>query len=130
MFKSLTPNIMVNDVNQTVKWYQEKFGFEFANQGGSLDEPLEWAVVKADDVEIYFQEKGNLAKEMPALKGKEIGASLTFYIEVKDIQFLYDSVKEKVEIAREMRETFYGAKEFAVKDLNGYILVFSQTKNG
>jgi len=128
MYKTLTPNIMVTDVNATVKWYQDNFNFQLANQDGSLDEPLEWAVVKADDVQIFFQKEESLVKELPVLKGKKIGASLTFYIKVQDVQSLYNSVKEKVEIVRDMRETFYGAKEFAVRDLNGYILVFSEIK--
>ncbi len=128
MYKTLTPNIMVADVNATVKWYKDIFNFKFANKGDSLDEPLDWAVVKADGVQIFFQKEESLVKEMPVLKGKKIGASLTFYIEVEDVQSLYDSVKEKVEIVRDMRETFYGAKEFAVRDLNGYILVFSELK--
>ena len=128
MYKSLTPNIMVKDVNETVKWYQDNFNFQLANQEGSIDKPLEWAVVKAGDVQIFFQTVESLTKEMTMLKGKEIGATLTLYIKVEDIQSLYDSVKEKVEIVRDMRETFYGAKEFAVSDLNGYILVFSEVK--
>ena len=126
MYKSLTPNIMVPDVNETVRWYQENLNFQFANEQGSLDEPQEWAVVKADDVQIFFQKTESLKKEMPALKDTKIGGSLTFYIKVSDIQKLYESVKDKAEIARDMRETFYGAKEFAIKDLNGYILVFSE----
>jgi len=120
--------MMVADVNATVKWYQDNFNFKLANQTGSLDESLEWAVVKADDVQMFFQKEESLVKELPVLKGREIGASLTLYIKVQDVQSLYDSVKEKVEIVRDMRETFYGAKEFAVKDLNGYILVFSEIK--
>lgn len=128
MYKTLTPNIMVADVNATVRYYQDNFNFKLANKEGSLDEPLEWAVIKADDVEIFFQKEESLVKELPVLKGKKIGASLTFYIKVQDVQSLHDSVKDKVEIVRDMRETFYGAKEFAVRDLNGYILVFSEVK--
>lgn len=128
MYKTLTPNIMVPDVNAAVKWYRDNFNFQLANQTGSVDEELEWAVVKADDIQLFFQKTESLIKEMPVLKDQEIGASLTFYIKVQDIQALYDSVKEKVEIVREMKETFYGAKEFAVSDLNGYILVFSEIK--
>ena len=120
---------MVSDVNATVKWYQDNFKFKLANQEDSLEKPLEWAVVKSGDIQIYFQKVESLVKEMPVLKGKEIGATLTLYIKLDDIQSLYNSVKDKVEIGRDMRETFYGAKEFAVKDLNGYILVFSEIKN-
>ena len=41
---------MVPDVNAAVKWYKDNFNFQLANQTGSLNEELEWAVVQADDV--------------------------------------------------------------------------------
>ena len=119
---------MVSDVNETVKWYQDNFNFKLANKVGSLDDVLEWAAVKDGEVELFFQQKNSLLKEMPVLDNMKIGATLTLYIKTNDIQSLYDSVKEKVDIIREMKETFYGAKEFGVKDLNGYILVFSEIK--
>ncbi len=128
MYKTLTPNIMVEDVNATVKWYQDNLNFQLANKEQTIDEPLEWAVVQAGDVQIFFQKRESLEKEMSVLAGKEIGASMTLYIKVDDVQALYESVKENVEIVREMKETFYGAKEFAVSDLNGYVLVFSEVK--
>lgn len=129
MFKSLTPNIIVTDVNATVKWYEENLNFKFANQDDTLDKPLEWAMVQAGEVTLFFQQKESLVKEIPALIDQSIGASMTLYIKVENVQELFDSIKGKVEIVLEMKETFYGAKEFGIKDLNGYILVFSEINN-
>jgi uncharacterized glyoxalase superfamily protein PhnB len=39
---------------------------------------------------------------------------------------LYQKVKDKVTIASDMRTTFYGMKEFTIKDLNGYFLTFAE----
>ena len=73
IYKTLTPNIMVPNVNATVKWYKDNFNFQLANKTGSLDEELEWAIVRANNVQIFFQKAESLAEEMPILKHKKIG---------------------------------------------------------
>ena len=39
---------------------------------------------------------------------------------------MYEAVKDKVEIKMTLRQQPYGDWEFELKDLNGYILVFSE----
>ena len=62
------------------------------------------------------------------LKGREIGASVSFYIEVEDINTIYNEIKEKAEVVKELETTWYGMQEFYVKDCNGYILGFAEKK--
>ena len=50
------------------------------------------------------------------------------YIDVEDVKSLFESVKDKVEIVQDMHTTFYGSREFAIKDCSGYILAFSEQK--
>jgi uncharacterized glyoxalase superfamily protein PhnB len=45
---------------------------------------------------------------------------------VQGVKELYEAVKDKVEIKLALRRQPYGDREFEVKDLNGYILVFSE----
>lgn len=54
------------------------------------------------------------------------GSLGTFFIKVKGIDAYYESLKNKVELGHDMRTTFYGMKEFTVKDLNGYFLTFAE----
>jgi hypothetical protein len=46
---------------------------------------------------------------------------------VKD---LYESVRAEATILQPLRQQPYGAWEFEVKDINGYVLVFSEMSNG
>lgn len=48
------------------------------------------------------------------------------YIDVEGIAKLYTDVKDKAEIVQDMHTTFYGSKEFAIRDINGYVLAFSE----
>jgi uncharacterized glyoxalase superfamily protein PhnB len=128
MLKKLTPNLMTEDVNRTLDFYTDVLGFErlaIVPETGQFD----WAMVRRDGVELMFQRRVSLGGEIPALTDVAIGASQTLYIEVSGLDQLYQQLKEQVEIVFEPLTTFYGAKEFAFKDCNGYVLVFSEPAN-
>lgn len=124
--KKLTPNLMVQNVNHTIRFYEEILGFEFV-----MSKPEEgqfnWAMMKFGDVEIMFQTRASLAEEIPDFKELKIGGSLTFFIEVEGIKEFYAKIKQKATIAQDLHTTFYGMQEFAIKDLDGYILTFAES---
>jgi len=126
MLKKLTPNLMVEDVAQTLAFYRGTLGFEVLT---TLPEqaPFDFAIVHRDGVELMFQSRLSLSENVPALNGSPIGASQTFYIEVTGIRDLYESLRDKVEIVVDFHMTFYGTQEFYFRDLNGYILSFSES---
>ena len=88
--------------------------------------PFDFAIVQRDGLELMFQSRTSLSENVPALAGSPIGASQTFYIEVSGIRDLYEQLREKVEIVVDFHTTFYGTSEFYFRDLNGYILSFSE----
>jgi len=47
------------------------------------------------------------------------------FLTVDNVKALYDELKEKVQIAKELHQTFYGQDEFAIFDNNGNILTIS-----
>ena len=127
--QKITPNIMVADVKATVEYYQDNFSFEFINKVESLDGNLEWALIKKDNVELMFQKKESFVKELPETKKLKMGGTFTLYISMKDVKRFYETIKNKVDILKELHKTFYGADEFVIKDLNGYIIYFAEAQN-
>jgi lactoylglutathione lyase len=127
MLKKLTPNLMVEDVAQTLTFYKDVLGFEVVM---TLPEaaPFNFAIVSRDGVELMFQSRESLSENVPALTGSPIGASQTFYIEVTGINDLYEQIRDKVEIVVDLHTTFYGTQEVYFRDINGYILSFSEAK--
>lgn len=129
---------MVKDVREAVEFY-ENLGFktimavpesqDVILDSLDTDKPIVYALVKNGNVEIMFQASDSFKKDIPALKDMTYGASCSFYIEVKDVETLYTRVKNKVDIAKELFTTWYGMKEFYVRDNNGYILAFAEAKN-
>jgi len=137
MYKKLTTNMMVENVNSTVDFYGNVLGFEFVMgvpensqeivTAKQNNQPLGFAIMKCGNVEMMFQAKKSLSKEIPEFSGMEIGGSLAFYIDVEDVKGLYEELKDKVTIIKDMQTTFYGKQEFYIRDCNGYILTFAGT---
>jgi len=126
MLQKLTPNLMVEDVDQTLAFYRETLGFAVLT---TLPDavPFNFAIVEREGVQLMFQSRTSLSENVPALAGSPIGASQTFFIEVTGIQQLYEQLRQHVEIVVDLHDTFYGTREFYFRDLNGYILSFAET---
>jgi len=125
---TLTPNVMVKDIESTVEWYERVFGADLvATLPPERDEDPWWAQVVVDDATIMFQERESLEEAFPDLEGSSIGGSVAFYFDVDDAQYLHDELESsEVEIVQELHTTRYGRHQFAVRDCNGYILWFAQ----
>jgi len=130
-FKKLTPNLMVEDVRKSVEFYTDVQGFKLnmfvSENSKTIENHLEggkkyvYAMVSRDEVYFMLMKKDIFEEDLPMLKGTPIGASVSFYIEVDDINAVYDEIKEKTEIAKGLETTWYGMQEFYIKDCNGYI---------
>lgn len=124
----MTANLMVNSVDDSVRFYNDILGFSVTvsvpNESGSL----QFALMTRDEQNIMFQEKNNLMAEYPILSTNKVSPSITIYIMVDNFQEVYDSIKGKHSILCDIHETFYGSKEFAIADNNGYVLTFTEHK--
>lgn len=124
IMRSLTPNLMVNSVNDTIQYYREILGFELTMTVPKAGK-YNWALMKCGNVEIMFQERINLINEYPVLGDRTSGSGLTIYIRVVDVEALYNEIKEKVKLVSDLHKTFYHTTEFAIMDINGFVITFS-----
>lgn len=125
--ESLSPNLISDSVNASVDFYTKHLGFSLVTsvpESGTYD----WAMIKRDDVTLMFQSLKSLQEDVPSLKFDKKGSLGTFFIKMQGIEEFYNSLKGKVDIALEWRVTFYGMKEFGVKDPDGYYMVFAEDK--
>lgn len=124
---SLTPNLMVGDVAETVAWYTNTLDAEeLARMPPESDEP-EWAQLALDDAWLMLQERESLEADVTVLEGREIGGSFTLYLDVDDAVALRDRLVAAGEtVVQELRETDYDRREFAIEGPNGYVLNFGE----
>jgi uncharacterized glyoxalase superfamily protein PhnB len=123
--KKLTPNLIVRDVAASVKFYREVLGLE---TGMTVPEQARYvfASVTNNAIEIFFNDQKVVAAEYPKLAAT-IGASLTLYMEVDSLQDVLDRVKKAgSKISMAVTEQFYGMKEFAFEDQDGYTITIAE----
>jgi uncharacterized glyoxalase superfamily protein PhnB len=121
--ESLSPNIFVKDINATIAFYK-LLGFELAMTVPEKGDYV-WAMMTCGNVSFMFQTFISLADALPDISRHD-GGSLLLYVKLKNIRTYFDSVKDKVIVIRGLEKTFYGATEFSIKDINGYILTFAE----
>ena len=122
--ESLSPNIFTNDMKATVAFYK-LLGFEVTMSVPETGDELVWVMMTSGKVTFMFQTFESLAEELPEIKRVD-GGSLLLYINVADINGLFDSIHDKVTVLKGLEKTFYGATEFSILDNNNYILTFAQ----
>lgn len=125
MYKTITTNIMVANVKETINFYEEKLGFQKVVSVPEEGEVLNFAILNKDKISVMLQEQKNLLEEYSTLQKEAIVPTFTLFITVDDVAKMYDELKNKVKIAKELHKTFYGKDEFAVFDNNGNILTIS-----
>ena len=121
---SLTPNIFVNDMNETIDFYRS-IGFEVTMTVPETGNDFVWAMTVNAEVTIMFQTFASLADELPQISRKD-GGSLLLYIRLKQIREFFDLIKDKVTVLKGLEKTFYGATEFTILDNNNYVLTFAE----
>lgn len=125
MYETVTINIMVKNVKETIAFYENLLGFQKVLSVPDDGEVLNFAILAKDKISIMLQEQQNLIEEYPTLSTDEIKPTFTLFITVSDVAALYNELKDKAQLAKELHKTFYGKDEFAVFDNNGNILTIS-----
>ncbi|MDR1013616.1 MAG: VOC family protein [Coriobacteriales bacterium] len=126
MYKSMTANLMVESVDDSVEFYRNILGFSVVTSVPNENGELQFAFLSKDGLMLMMQEKGNLTEEYPILSTDTLHPSVTLYIAVDNLDGLYCELKERHGILCDVHTTFYGSKEFAVADNSGYVLTFTE----
>jgi lactoylglutathione lyase len=124
-FTKLTPNLLVSSVERSLAFYVDTLGFA---RGMTVPDasPLVFASVTSGAVEIFFNDAAGAVKEYPGFGGKPIGCTGTLFIEVEGIDALHDRLKRAATIVMAIETKFYGMREFAIEDPDGYVITFAE----
>jgi uncharacterized glyoxalase superfamily protein PhnB len=125
---TLTPNLMVEDVEATVEWYENVFDATLvATLPAERDAEPWWAQIVVNDTTLMFQSRDSMAEKFPEMASVDIGGSVGFYIDVDNAHQLHDELEgADVEFSEQLHTTDSGRYQFAVRDCNGYLLWFGE----
>jgi lactoylglutathione lyase len=124
-FTKLTPNLLVANVERSLTFYVDTLGF---TRGMTVPDasPFVFASVVSGAVEIFLNDAAGAVAEYPGFAGKPLGCTGTLFIEVDGIDALHDRLKPAVTIVMPIETKFYGMREFAIADPDGYVMTFAQ----
>ena len=107
--------IHVPDVRATVDWY-ESIGFTVMASYSEDDEAF--AMLSFGSGEVMFSSGGHPSTQ----RRREVD----LYVYSDDVDELYHRLKDRVEVVEGLDDTFYGMREFIIRDLNRFWITFGQ----
>ena len=110
------PMIHVPDVRQTAEWYRE-IGFQVE---GIYDDGEEatFAVLSFGATQVYFNCGGTPSD------ARRREADL--YVHTSQIDALHERLRDRVDVVEPPHDTFYGARELIIRDLNRFWITFGE----
>lgn len=112
----IKPILYTKNVKETVAFYTDVLGFECIGD----NEDWTWAALARDGIEIMLSYPNeHLPFEKPLFTG-------SFYINVEDVDAIWNELKDKTNICYPVETFDYGMREFAIYDNNGYLLQFGK----
>jgi catechol 2,3-dioxygenase-like lactoylglutathione lyase family enzyme len=115
-FEKITPIIYTSDLQKSIDFYTHTLGFVCL----AHDTELGWAKVSLDSIEIMISlPNEHLLFDKPIFTG-------SFYITVTSVDDLWIQLKDKTVVSYPIESFDYGMREFAILDINGYLLQFGQ----
>ncbi|MDI3320893.1 VOC family protein [Pinibacter soli] len=119
LLHSAVPVISTNDVQKALSFYINIPSLTLDSEYG---EPVVYAGVKSGDVEIYFSYGLDIAS---LIKEQKICPEI--FIWVSDTDKLFQKhLADGVNIIEPISDRAWGARQYVVKDINGYHLKFAQ----
>src|SRR5580704_301057 len=125
-FQKLTPNLVVKDVAAAVEFYRSVLGFQTAFTVPD-NAPYVFASVTNGVVEIFFNDQKAVREDYPSLGTDPLGGTLTLFIEVAGIEEVLAAVqKAGAKITMPLKTQFYGMREFAFEDPEGWVITIAE----
>jgi uncharacterized glyoxalase superfamily protein PhnB len=117
--RAATPMIHVPDVRATAAWY-ETIGFTVLETFGDGGEGLSFAILLAGNTRLMLNQGGR-----PSTAARR---EVDLYVDVDQVDQLFASLLDRVQVVAELDDTDYGMREFIIRDPNGFWITFGQNQ--
>ncbi len=114
----IVPMIHVPNVAATADWYAS-IGFEIRGTNRECEDgAIDWALLRLGTSELMLSAGGRASSDPRR--------EFDLYIHVDDVNGLRVNLEGKVEIVEDLHDTFYGMREFIIRDCNGLWITFGK----
>ncbi len=119
--KRLAPVLVVEEIEPCLPFW-DRLGFEKTTEVPEGDK-LGFVILKKGPVEIMYQTRAGLEKDMPILAKDSYRSAL--FIEVEALDPVIEALKG-ADIIFPERQTFYGAREIGFREPGGSVVTFAE----
>jgi len=116
----VTPMIHVPNVRETIDWY-ESIGFIVIGTGED-DGEMVWAELSFGKGRVLFSSGGQASTRDRR--------DVDLYVHTENIDRLFLKMDGRVKIQVGIHNTFYGMREFIIRDINGFWITFGEFQRG
>jgi len=128
-FSSVTPNLIVRDVERSTRFYCDVLGFN-VKQTVPDEAPFVFVWLERDGVPLFLNAVSAVEADYPGAASRPAGGTATMFFTVTDVDGLYAGVDGRAPVVMGLKTQFYGMREFAVTDPDGHILTFAERVGG
>lgn len=121
-FVSATPNLLVSDLARSLAFYRDVLGFQLKDSVPH-EPPFVFAWLIRDGVELFLNDAKPVVAEFTTLHA---GNTSTLFVIVNDVDALHAQISNQARIVMGLTNQFYGMREFALLDPDGYLITFAQ----
>jgi uncharacterized glyoxalase superfamily protein PhnB len=134
VMKKLTPVIIVDQIEAYLPFWIERLGFQKTAEVPEGDK-LGFVILVKGNVEVMYQTRASVAKDLGTAVEPSIHPAsgainpnkdlVTLYIQVEKLDPVMVALKG-IEVVVPERKTFYGAREFGVREPGGIVILFAE----
>ena len=122
--KRITPILFAQELEPCIQFWTERLGFQKTVEVPEGDK-TGFAILEKDGLELMYQSYASVEKDNAATAELARKGPTFLYIDVDDLSRALAATKG-AEIAMPERSTFYGSREFGIKDPVGHWIIFAQ----
>lgn len=127
----VVPNLIVSDIDTSTAFYRDVLGFEVVTTVPD-QAPHVFVWLKRDGVGVFLNAAAGVGDDLPELSRRAIGGTATLFVTVEaasaseGVDALLQAVGQKAKVVMPIKDQFYGMREFAIEDPDGYVIIFAQ----
>lgn len=124
-FQSVTPNLLVRDIETSTAFYRDVLGFH-VKQTVPDAAPFVFVWLERDGVPVFLNDPKAVAHDLPDAATRPSGGTATMFFVISGVDAYHAVVAPKAKVVMALKTQFYGMREFAITDPDGHLITFAE----
>lgn len=130
-FTDVVPNLIVSDIACSAAFYQDVLGFSVTTTVPDHS-PFVFVWLQRGSVSVFLNAASAAKEDLPTVAARNVGGTMTMFVTLEaattdeGVDALFRSIEKKARVLMPLKDQFYGMREFAIEDPDGYVLIFAQ----